>query len=276
MKPIFEYSDHRLFLRDFLLAARSRGALLTYEELGRKIGFTSKGFVTQIIQGKCKIPKDKISKFGQALGLKKKEQGYFELLVQFNQAATHQAKNDAFKKLSAQFKTRIQHIGPEKYGFYSAWYYSAIRSLLGYYPFAGDYKKLAQQLNPPITPGQAKKAVELLQRLMLVVKKEDGYYHLTDRLLSSGNSVGSVALANFQRAAMDLAKEALERIPKEQRDASTLTLGLSREGYRAATAKIATLRKELLDIARFDRSIDRVVQINMHIFPLTKISKERQ
>jgi uncharacterized protein (TIGR02147 family) len=276
MKPIFEYSDYRLFLRDYLLAVKSRGEKLTYEELGRKVGFTSKGFVTQIIQGKCKIPKDKIRKFGMALELKKKERSYFELLVRFDQAKTHRAKNDNFKKLSSRFKTRIRHIGPDKYDFYSTWYYSAIRSLLGYFPFTGDYKKLAEQLTPAITPGQARKAVELLDRLSLIVKKEDGCYHLTGRILSTGDSVDSVALINFQKATMDLAKEALEKFPKERRDSSTLTLGLSKEGYRAAVGKIAALRKELLEIARFDRQIDRVIQVNLHAFPLTKIAKEQQ
>jgi uncharacterized protein (TIGR02147 family) len=274
MKPIFEYSDYRLFLHDYLLNAKSDGMELTYEELGRRVGFSSKGFVTQILQGKSKIPKDKIRSFGDALGLKKKQLDYFELLVQFDQAKTHCAKNECFQKLSSQFKTRIRHVGPDKYDFYSAWYYSAIRSLLAYYPFNGDYKKLAQQLTPAITPGQAKKSIELLERLSLIVKKQDGYYHLTDRILSTGDAVDSVALVNFQQATMDLAKEALERFPKERRDSSTLTLGLSEQGYRAAVEKIAALRKELLDIARFDTKIDRVIQINLHAFPLTKLAKE--
>jgi uncharacterized protein (TIGR02147 family) len=276
MKPIFEYSDYRLFLHDFLLAAKSRGTPITYEELGRKVGFTSKGFVTQIIQGKSKIPEAKIHTFSSALGLKKKEVEFFELLVRFDQAKTHRAKNENFQKLTSRFKNRIQHIGPDKYDFYSAWYYSAIRSLLAYYPFNGDYKELGQQLTPAVTPGQAKKAIELLERMSLIVKKDDGYYHLTDRILTTGDPVDSTALVNFQQATMDLAKEALERFPKKQRDSSTLTLGLSKEGYLAAVEKIAALRKELLDIARFDRQIDRVIQVNLHAFPLTKIVKELQ
>ena len=275
MKPIFEYSDYRLFLRDYLLSVKSQGKLLTYEELGRKVGFTSKGFVTQIIQGRSKIPRDKIRKFGRALRLKKREQNYFELLVQFDQAKTHRAKNEGFQKLASRFTTRIRHVGADKYEFYSTWYYSAIRALLAYYPFSGDYRKLAQQLTPAITPGQAKKAIELLERLSLIVKKEDRCYHLTDRILSTGDSVESVALVNLQHATMDLTKDALERFPKEQRDSSTLTLGLSQEGYQAAKEKIAALRKDLLDIAWYDRNIDRVIQVNLHAFPLTKIAKEK-
>lgn len=275
MKPIFEYSDYRLFLSDHLLEVKARGVPLTYEELGRKVGFTSKGFVTQILQGKSNIPESKITAFSTALGLKKKEATYFELLVHFDQAKTHRAKNECFRKLASGFKARIKHIEPEKYDFYSAWYYSAIRSLLAFYPFSGDYKDLAQQLRPVITPSQAKKAIEVLERLSLIVKKEDGYYHLTDRLLTTADKVDSVALVNFHHSTMDLAKESLERFPKDKRDSSTLTLGLSEAGYRAAVEKIAVLRRELLEIARFDRQIDRVIQVNLHAFPLTRVLREQ-
>jgi uncharacterized protein (TIGR02147 family) len=275
-KSIYEYSDYRLFLRDYLINAKFRGTQLTYEELGRLVGFTSKGFVTQILQGKSKIPEDKIKKFGDALDLKKKELQYFELLVRFNQAKTHREKNEYFKKLTTGFKTCTQQVRSDKYDFYSTWYYSAIRSLLGYYDFKGDYKKLAEQLSPAITPGQAKKAIELLERHSFIIKKEDGSYDVTERLLSSGDPADPLALINFQQATMDLAKEALERFPKKQRDSSTLTLGLSPDGYRMAVEKIAALRRELLEIARYDHQIDRVIQINLHAFPLTKIVKERQ
>ncbi|MBN1758945.1 MAG: TIGR02147 family protein [Chitinispirillaceae bacterium] len=276
MKPIFDYSDYRLFLRDYLSTVKSHGTQLTYEELGRRVGFTSKGFVTQILQGKSNIPKEKISRFAGALGLKKREADFFELLVRFNQAKTHRAKNETFKELVTGFKTRIRHIGPEKYEFYSAWYYSAVRSLLGYYRFDGDYAKLAQQLIPAITPRQAKKAIDLLERLSLIEKDDEGMYRLTARLLTTGDTVDSLALVNFQQNTMDLAKEALETVHKDSRHGSTLTLGLSPEGYRQAVDKIAQLRKDLLSIAQFDRHIDRVIQVNLHAFPLTKLSKGKK
>ncbi|MCX7725334.1 MAG: TIGR02147 family protein [Chitinispirillaceae bacterium] len=246
MKPIFEYSDYRLFLRDYMNFSRDKGPSLTYKVIGEKVGFKSKGFFTQIIQGKSNIPENKIRNLGLALGLNKKELEYFELLVRFNQAKTHDKKNEYFKQLVSKFKTRIQHMGPDKYEFYNAWYYSAIRSLLGYYPFNGDYKKLAKQLNPPITPGQAKKAIELLTRLKLIEKKEDGYYRLTDRIIFTGDTIGAVGIINFQQATMDLAKESLERFPKEMRHSSTLTLGLSEEGYRAVVKKLQNYVRRFL------------------------------
>jgi uncharacterized protein (TIGR02147 family) len=270
---IFAYSDYRLFLRDWLQAQKSEGHPITYEALGEAAGFTSKGFLTQILQGKTNLPERMIGEFAKALGLKKKERDYFELLVRFNQAKRAKARADLYARIQDGFKADVKALALDQFEYYRKWYYSAIRSLLGYHPFRGDFAELARQLEPAITPAQAKRAIALLEGLGLIARKEDGLYHLTDRLITTGESFVSHAVIEFQRETMDLAKEALETFPKAERSASTLTLGLSEAGYKAMTEKLAALRKELVEIARFDQGIDRVIQVNLHAFPLTRKRK---
>jgi uncharacterized protein (TIGR02147 family) len=273
MKSIYAYSDFKVLIRDFLEARRLNGHELTYEELGKRVGFSSKGFMTQIIKGRSKIPIKKIRAFGEALGFKKKEQDYFEILVRYNQAKTNKQKNVLFRKLTERFKTKIKHMGPDTYAFYTTWYYSAIRSILSYYPFSGDYKKLASELVPAITPAQAKKAIGLLEKLSLIGKCDDGFYRVTDRLITTGDTVDAFAVVNYQKSTMDLAKDSLDRFGKPDRSSSTLTLGLSEAGYQAIKEKLDVARREIMEIANYDRQIDRVIQINMHAFPLTKKHK---
>jgi hypothetical protein len=50
---------------------------------------------------------------------------------------------------------------------------------------------------------------------------------------------------------------------------------MSDEGYEMAVKKIATLRKELMDIVRFDKGVNRVVQFNLHVYPLTHLKKRK-
>ena len=273
MKTIYAYSDFKVLISDFLEARRLNGHELTYEELGKRVGFSSKGFMTQIIKGKSKIPIKKIRAFGEALGFKKKEQDYFEILVGYNQAKTNKQKNVLFRKLTERFKTKIKHMGPDTYAFYTTWYYSAIRSILSYYPFSGNYKKLASELVPAITPAQAKKAIGLLENLSLIGKCDDGFYRVTDRLITTGDTVDAFAVVNYQKSTMDLAKDSLDRFGKPDRSSSTLTLGLSEAGYQAIKEKLDVVRREIMEIANYDRQIDRVIQINMHAFPLTKKHK---
>ena len=270
---IFAYSDYRLFLRDWLQARKSEGHPITYEALGEAAGFTSKGFLTQIIQGKSNLPVRMIDDFAKALGLKKKERDYFDLLVRFNQAKRARERADLHARIREGFGAEAKALALEQFEYYRKWYYSAVRSLLGYHPFRGDYAALARQLEPAITPAQAKRAIALLERFGLIALGEDGLYRLTDRLITTGESSVSHAVIEFQRETMDLAKAALETFPKAKRSASTLTLGLSEAGYKALEEKLRTLRKELMEIARFDRNIDRVIQVNLHAFPLTRQRK---
>jgi uncharacterized protein (TIGR02147 family) len=273
---IFRYSDYRLFLRDWLQEQKAEGRPVTYEALGEAAGFTSKGFLTQILQGKTNLPERMIGAISKALDLKKKERDYFDLLVRFNQAKRAAQRADLYRRIQDGFKADVQALALDQFEYYQKWYYSAIRSLLGYHPFSGDFADLAKRLEPPITPAQAKRAVRLLEELGLIQRAENGSYLLTDRLITSGEAFVSHAVIEFQRETMDLAKEALEAFPKSERSAATLTLGLSEAGYKAMEEKLKALRKELVEIARFDKGIDRVVQVNLHAFPLTRPPKGKK
>lgn len=270
---IFAYSDYRLFLRDWLQARKSAGHPITYEALGKAAGFTSKGFLTQILQGKSNLPVRMIGEFAKALGLKKNEREYFDLLARFNQAKRARERADLHARILEDFRTEAKALALEQFEYYRKWYYSAVCSLLGYYPFRGDYAALARQLEPAITPAQAKRAIALLERFDLIARGEDGLYRLTDRSIATGESSVSHAVIKFQREAMDLAKAALETFPMAKRSASTLTLGLSEAGYKAMEEKLRTLRKDLVNIARSDQGIDRVIQVNLHAFPLSRQRK---
>jgi uncharacterized protein (TIGR02147 family) len=89
-------------------------------------------------------------------------------------------------------------------------------------------------------------------------------------MLSTGDQVKSVEVANFQLQTIDLAKSAISDIPSNQRDISTLTLSISEEGFKKITGILRTTRKEILKVAQNDSNEDRVYQMNIQLFPLTK------
>jgi uncharacterized protein (TIGR02147 family) len=271
---IFDYSDYRLFLRDRLQARKAGGDPITYETLGTAAGFTSKGFLTQVLQGKTNLPERMLADFSKALGLKKKERDYFVLLVRFNQAKRASQRAEFHGRILEEFKAEVKALALDQFEYYQKWYYSAIRSLLGYHPFNGDFADLARQLEPAVTPAQAKRAVRLLEDLGLIARADDGGYRLTESLIPSGDAFISHAVIRFQRDAMDLAKESLESFPNDWRSGSTLTLGLSEAGYAALVERLKKLRQDLVEIARLDPDIDRVVQVNLHAFPLTRKPKD--
>jgi uncharacterized protein (TIGR02147 family) len=162
------------------------------------------------------------------------------------------------------------------YEFYDKWYYSAIRAVLHYYPFNGDFKKLAKAIVPSISPAEAKKAVLILERLGFVKMTETGFYQLTTKHISSGFDTDAVVINNFLINTLDIAKNAFYQFPKEKRSFSALTASISGAGYEKIKQRINEFRAELVDIIGKDDDIDRVYQVNLQLFPLTNLPEEEK
>lgn len=270
MLDVFQYNNYRQFLKDFYDEQKAKDKKYSHRFFADRIGLNSTGFFSDVLQGKRNLTPALILKFAAALKLKKDEQDYFENLVHFNQAGTHEEKNNYYGKLLVFKKVCVDIIGRDQYEFYKEWYYSAIRELLNFYEFKNDYPALAKKLNPSIRPEQAKKAIKILDKLGIIKKDKNGYYRQTSALISTGEEFKSLNVWNFQAATMDLAREAISRHPKEQRDVSTLTLTLSEDSFNQAKVELDAVRKRLLGLAEKDKKVDRVYQINLQIFPLTK------
>jgi uncharacterized protein (TIGR02147 family) len=151
----------------------------------------------------------------------------------------------------------------------------AVRELLNVYRFDGDYQKLARKLRPAITASQAKSAVKLLLDTGLVDIDPEGFYRLTEKLISSGEDIDSVMADNFHTNMGDLAVQSLQEIDSQQRDFSALTLSLSQEGFQTICSKVARFRREVLEVARRDGIADQVFQLNFQFFPVSQPTPEK-
>jgi uncharacterized protein (TIGR02147 family) len=273
---IFLYTDYRKYLSDYYEAEKKRNPHFSHRYVAQKVGFSSSGFFSKIIQGKTNISNDLALRFADFLKLKKNEAEYFGLLVFFNQAKSHADKKRWFEKIVAFSKSKVKIVEVSQYEFFEKWYYVALRELIKFYPFKGDFKNLAKMVDPPVTPAQAKKAIRLLERLGLIKKDENGVYSQTDVLISTGYDVKSVAINNFQLATLDLAKGSVDRFSKEERDISTLTLSFSEDLYKTIHERLKSFRREILESVKNDGGqVDRVYQVNFQIFPLSRYHKGR-
>jgi uncharacterized protein (TIGR02147 family) len=66
------------------------------------------------------------------------------------------------------------------------------------------------------------------------------------------------------------ASEAIDRIPREEREISSVTLCVSHDTLLRLKARIREFRRELLQLAELEGEPERVVQINFQLFPLSK------
>lgn len=276
MESIFAYTNYRAFLADYYKHHKALNPLFSYQMLSDKAGFSNRGFLHNVITGSKNLSKSAAVKLAQAIKLKPVEADYFENLVSFNQAKNHRERNYFFEKINAikcnlQGSATMRELRKDQYEFYAAWYISVIRSLIDMYGFKDDYRKLAKDVFPNIKPKEAKKAVRILENLGMIKKRKDGAYMVMDKIITAGREIIQLGLQNFHLQTLDLAKKALQELPKDKRNISGLTLGISKKTYDAMCREIEAFQARLLAMAEADSDAANVYQLNFHFFPVSNI-----
>lgn len=75
---------------------------------------------------------------------------------------------------------------------------------------------------------------------------------------------------NYHRAMLARASEAIDRVPRDEREISSITVCVSHEVMLRLKERIRDFRRELLQLAELEGKPERVVQINFQLFPLSK------
>ncbi len=272
MNSIFRYTDYRKFLGDYYLAQKESNPYFSYQLLADRAGFKSKTYLHKIINGQKNLARVSILSVAKAIKLKRTETAYFEALVNFNDARTARDKEYYFRILR-----ELGHSDPARpvlssqVEYFSQWYYVVIRELVTIKNFKDDFKALAKQVEPPILPEQARKAVEVLLELGLIKKLPSGKYMQTEQSLTTDMDTTPFAVQLFQKQSLNLASESIERHDKAVRDISTLTLGISENGFDQIRQEIVSFRRRIVEIVRNDNPADRVYQFNFQLFPVSEV-----
>lgn len=270
MNTVYEYSDYRLFIKDYYEERKAENPAFSYRYLAQKAGINSAPFFKFLIEGKRNLTHETVEKVATALKLDEKTREYFGNLVFFNQAKTAKDKGRFFDKLIALRKARdTQRIGGEKYEYFSEWYHCAIREFAAVGNFKDDFAKLGNALRPPISAFKAQESVDLLLRLGFL-KKEGGRYIQADPLLSTGYGVEDYQVIKFQIKMLRMAIEAFDRTTASERSMSSLTFSLSRSAYLTLVKEMRAFRARIMELVGKDESPEMVYHLNIGLFPLSK------
>jgi uncharacterized protein (TIGR02147 family) len=271
LKEIFTYNDFQEYLRDRLAHLKEGDRTFTYRRISAELGIKSPGYITQVLNGTRTLSAKLTPEFARVLELKRRETIYFETLVSYNQARQKEKRAQLLVQLTELKKRSQTKLDPESYLYFEEWYYAAIRSIIDFVPFDGtNFGDIANIIVPKISEVQVEKAIKVLIKMELIQKKEDGFYTLADRHLTTGLNSDSVVLNNYVINTTDIAKEALYHFPVEERSFSALTLSVSDTCYKEVKDKIAKFRREVLDMVAQDSETVKACQLNIQLFPLSE------
>jgi uncharacterized protein (TIGR02147 family) len=277
---IFDYADYRDYLDAYYKDQKSRNAYFSYRYFAGKAKISSIGLYKDVVNGKQSLSRRAISKFSEAMGHSKREAEYFEAMVFFTDATTVEERKLYFERMIACHESKARIIDASRYEYYSQWYYSAVRALLSFYPFDGvDFASLAKKLSPPIKTEQAKKAIEVLDRLGMIRKNERGCYEPSEQIITTGalqndRRIQTLNVISFQKSLLSLAAEAFDRYSERQMDMSTITLGISKETRQLIKEEATAFRKKVLSLAENDANPECVYQLSCQFYPLTEPGKD--
>jgi uncharacterized protein (TIGR02147 family) len=270
---LFRFICYQDYLKEYFEARKKADPKFSHRYLSRRLGLSSPNFIMMVMQGKRKLTRSMAFKLSHEFNLSKKEAEYLECMVEFTRAISAKEKDEYFSRMMELRKnTDVNKLVEYQYEYYSKWYNLPVRELVTYPAFKGNYSWLAKNVLPPITPGQAKDSVELLLKLGLLKKKDNGFVR-SSSLITTGPEVSSVAVSNFHRTMARLGSAAIDVIPKDERDMTSCTMNISHKGFEEIKTAIEECRSRILSIGENDVPADRVYHINFHVFPVTAKDK---
>jgi uncharacterized protein (TIGR02147 family) len=266
---LFDYLDYRQYLRAIFEEKKRESPGFSHRSLMEKLSLQAPGHMLFIMQGKRRLTSSIALRLASYLKFSKKESRYLLSLIRYSDAKTPAEKQYAFEELQQLRQHYSVLVVLGSYRYYEKWYYGAIRAVLDVERITDDYQALAALLRPAITPTQAREAVELLLNLGMIVRDETGVLHPTHSSITTGDVWQGAVIHNLQRKFIELSKEALDRFDKKERDISNLTVTVSEESFEIIKKKVAELRSQIMAMACAEQTPDKVLQVNVQLFPLT-------
>lgn len=274
---VWEYTDYRAWLTDTFKARKAIHSWYSYGVLAQRAGFQARDFLMRVMRGDRRLSPEGAARLAAALDLPRREQAYFLALVDYNQARTDAEREIAWGKVQHALARSRNASAPRiltdiHREVLSEWHHLAIRSLIEMAPDPGDWAALGRRLRPIRTESVVRKSVKLLQSGGLVEQRPDGLWYATEKAIATPPEVANPAIRRFHRDCLQLAGDALENVPSDQRNVTGVTLGISRRTYRLVCDRLTELREELSRLADTDDQADQVYQLTLAMFPLSNSS----
>lgn len=260
--------EYRNFLADYVEWRQQGNSKFSKRAFSQKY-FGSTAILYTVIQGGRDLgPKLRV-RCAAALSLGDKENLYFDLLVQHNQAKSDLERNFLFDKLSRFRNSKPWVVRENQHKYYAKWYYAVVFNYLGL-----DHKKarpadIAKEIHPPLKVEQVQEAIDLLLELELIKKSETGYALTKNHLVSGDAFQGEVAL-EYNRQIHGISSDIVKDGFRKFKAFNTQVITVSDASLQAIREKVSALQDEIQDIVAKDKSTDKVCTMIFQIIPNTR------
>jgi uncharacterized protein (TIGR02147 family) len=258
----YELKNPRLLLQAELTRRISRNPRYSMRRFAQALGI-SHTVLSLVLSGKRPLSKKAASQVSDVLGLNPMQR---EKLIKHRKKVPHGTAELATD--SSIEASDYRQISLDTFTVVSDWYHFAILSLLELPTAKLEPKWISSKLG--ISEIEAKLAVERLLRLDLIRKNPKGEWKQAGHPIRIGNEHSTSATRKFHAQLLAKALESLEHDPFETRDFTSMTLIMDSSELPYAREKIRDFRRKLTQELEARGKPDRVYNLNVQIFPLSK------
>jgi uncharacterized protein (TIGR02147 family) len=267
---VFGFRDYRAYLRALYAHKKAQGNSLSLRAFSRRAGLRSPNYLKLVMDGARNLTPEMARRFAGACGLRGQAHEYFCELVAFNQAKHAEQRAQVYERLRKFRRYREVHrLDKAQEAYHARWYIPAIRELAARADFRDDAKWIGKTLLPNVAPADVRKALEVLLELGLLVRDPEGALRQAQELVQTPEGPLGHHVVSFHRAMLERAAEALDSVPREQREIASLTLCLSDAQTEQLKERLGRFREELLHVFSSDADARRVVQVSFQRLPRT-------
>jgi uncharacterized protein (TIGR02147 family) len=267
---VLEFLEYREYLRDWYAESKRQHRFTSYRYLAQKTGIDP-AWIVRVFQKEGHLAEESLPAFIRLCALDERRAEYFRVLYRFCKSKSPEDQREHYKRMMELREVVARRLASPELVYFSDWSIVALRALIGISQDTSDIEGLGKRLSPPVLPGEARNALDVLSKLGLVTEDGKGGYDITDRMVTSGTDIQSMAVRQYHRRTLELAQESLDRHPPEERDISSVTLTLHHDDMPEIKERITEFRRGLLQFARSSEGADRVYHLNVSVFPLSQI-----
>ncbi len=166
----------------------------------------------------------------------------------------------------------FQMIAIDSFKIIADWYHYGILELTAVNGFRYDIKWIANQLE--ISVPETKQAIERLLRLGLLVEDRETLRKTKTFITNYDEGITNSALKALQRFVLQKALDAIDLVPQDEKDITSMTMAIDETKIPEAKAKIKAFRRQLCDFLESGKQT-RVFNLGIQLYPLSGQAKRK-
>lgn len=283
---VFFFHDYRDFLKHFFEFVKSERRL-SLRALAKQLNVSVSG-LSMILSRKRNLQEDLATQILEVLKLSDSEKTYFFELMKISDSDSFEERSKALQKIQS-FKSYRQSNSKELevFTYLSKWYYVAIREMTALPDFQLDVAWIQQRLQVKVAAHEIQEAIEFLLNNQYIAVDEQGRVQKPEVQLNCISGVYRLSLGEYYRQMFDLAANAFEQVPREERNFMSHTVAVPEESVPELLELITKFterivsRLESKSVSKSDASArakskkKRVYHFGLQAFPLSKKIKDQ-